>query len=352
MKRYKLITRDRKTRRGCTNETEWPIGKWIKAIGKGTNLCSDGYLHCYDDPYLALFLNPIHAGIDNPIVCEVRAGGRSIKDGPLKRGYKEMMVVRDLDISVTRTQRVAFAILCALEVYKEDTFVAWAKAWLSGKDRSARSARSTRSEAESAIWAVESARSAARSTRSAAARSAIWAVESIELAAWSARSAVESIESAESAWSARSAARSAAQSAARSAQNKFLKQLIKKYNRSTIDVKLLRPDEIFIFGSNEAGKHDAGAAKLAKDKFKAKYGVGEGLTGKCYAFPTLDKDFKKLSVYKLKKSVNKLNKCAKDNPFKIFLLTKVGCGIAGYNEKEISNLFKNIELNIIKPEGW
>ena len=125
------------------------------------------------------------------------------------------------------------------------------------------------------------------------------------------------------------------------------------YDRTTPEnIKSLKKGNIFVFGSNKAGRHGAGAAKLAKDKFEAEYGVGEGLTGRAYAFPTLDENFEKLDLKEIKKSVNKLNKCAKENSFKIFLLTKVGCGLAGYKEDEIKKLFSDMELNIIKPRGW
>ena len=73
---------------------------------------------------------------------------------------------------------------------------------------------------------------------------------------------------------------------------------------------------------------------------------------RCYAFPTLDENLKQLSIKDLKMSVRKLNKCARDNQNKIFLLTKVGCGIGGYKEEEIKTLFKKTELNIIKPKDW
>lgn len=195
MKKYKLITQDRKTRKGLPNETDWPIGKWNKATGSG-GLCSDGMLHCYDDPYLALFLNPIHANIENPIVCEVETRGRSMNDRGLKRGYKEMRVARDLDISEPTTeQRVEFAIRCSMEVYKSDSFTRWAEGWLSGRDRSTDAARS----AADAAWAA--ARFADAATWAAA---AAWAAD----AAWYADAARAAARAADATWAA-DAARSA-----------------------------------------------------------------------------------------------------------------------------------------------
>jgi len=183
---FKLINQDRTTRKGYDNETTWPIGEWREATGDPEQeLCSDGWLHCYTDPYLALFLNPIHADIDNPIVCEVEVKGESKDDNGLKTGYRKMRVVRDLDISPSSMeQRVKFAILCALEVYKDDAFVQWANNWLSGKDRSARATEAAVEEAaEAAARATEAAEAAAWAAEAAAWAAEAWATEAAEAAA-------------------------------------------------------------------------------------------------------------------------------------------------------------------------
>lgn len=114
----------------------------------------------------------------------------------------------------------------------------------------------------------------------------------------------------------------------------------------------LRPNEVFVFGSNLAGNHAGGAARQAFDSFGAKYGVGEGTTGHCYAFPTLDRNFNKLSVERLKQARDNLYVSATANPNLVFLLTKVGCGIADYPEEEMKALFVDAPNNIVKPEGW
>lgn len=127
-----------------------------------------------------------------------------------------------------------------------------------------------------------------------------------------------------------------------------------KYTNTPDVVKKLKDHEIFVFGSNLNGNHAGGSAKLASDKFGAEDGVGEGLRGQSYAFPTLDKDMQKVSIDALKESVEKLIQCARDNTTKIFLLTKVGCGIAGFTEDEMKQVFnrRDIPANIIKPKGW
>lgn len=113
----------------------------------------------------------------------------------------------------------------------------------------------------------------------------------------------------------------------------------------------LNENEIFVFGSNSGGQHLGGAAKQAHEQFGAQWGVGEGLTGRSYAFPTLTKDFKKRSLQGLAFSANRLIMEARRNPNKTFLLTPVGTGIAGYTQDEIEPLFSDLPDNI-KKEGW
>ncbi len=128
-----------------------------------------------------------------------------------------------------------------------------------------------------------------------------------------------------------------------------------KYNKNGF-ITELDDNEIFVFGSNKAGRHGAGAAKQAHDYFGAEYGVGEGITGQCYAFPTLDKYLQPLEWYELLESRDRLFNLAylmEDTGDKsIFLLTKVGCGLAKYSEHKIKSMFKDTPSNIIKPEDW
>lgn len=114
----------------------------------------------------------------------------------------------------------------------------------------------------------------------------------------------------------------------------------------------LLPNEIFIFGSNFNGYHDGGAAKTAHEKFGAVYGIGEGLTGQSYAFPTLGCQMQKLPIEDLEECRDTLYATARALPAVTFYLTKVGCGIAGYHETEMGALFMDSPKNIIKPKGW
>lgn len=115
----------------------------------------------------------------------------------------------------------------------------------------------------------------------------------------------------------------------------------------------LQPNEIFVFGSNVQGQHIGGAALYARDNFGAEDDIGEGLTGQCYAFPTLDFDLAdpKRDIDSMKKSRDKLYSTARALPEKTFLLTPVGTGIAGFEYWQIEPLFRFLPPNI-KKAGW
>lgn len=134
--RYKLTDKN-----GFTyNETEWEPGKSYETSGKG-RLCSENWLHCYTDPLLAVMLNPIHARFTNPKMCLVAVSGECKNDYGLKEGWSKMTFVKWIKVpKVTKTQKIAFGILCAKEVYKEPEWNKWADKWLSGEDRSKKSA--------------------------------------------------------------------------------------------------------------------------------------------------------------------------------------------------------------------
>lgn len=116
----------------------------------------------------------------------------------------------------------------------------------------------------------------------------------------------------------------------------------------------LKENEIFVFGSNLNGNHAGGAAKYAVDKFGAINGQASGLQGKSYAIPTLGKDMEKLSLHEIKASLVELYDFADKNKYLDFLVTKIGCGIAGFDTSEIASLFKGLESreNVILPIGF
>ena len=100
------------------------------------------------------------------------------------------------------------------------------------------------------------------------------------------------------------------------------------------------PDNtIIVFGSNLAGIHGAGAARQAHQQFGAEWGVGEGPTGRCYALPTKDEKIHTLPLDKIQGHVLWFIGYAAEHPELEFLVTPIGCGLAGYSPKQIGPMF-------------
>lgn len=113
------------------------------------------------------------------------------------------------------------------------------------------------------------------------------------------------------------------------------------YQCSAPRIERLYDNEYFVFGSNLSGIHGAGAAKTANLLFGAEWGVGVGLTGRSYAFPTVSHNIGyTLSVPQIEKYAKVFISDVKNNPDKIFLVTEVGCGLAGRTVQEIAPLFR------------
>ena len=111
----------------------------------------------------------------------------------------------------------------------------------------------------------------------------------------------------------------------------------------------LQPGEIFVFGSNLRGMHGGGAAYAAYRKFGAIMGQGVGLQGQSYAIPTMQGGVETIKPY-----VDEFIEFAKTRPELTFLVTRIGCGIAGFMDEEISPLFEKAHdvENIVLPDGW
>lgn len=124
---------------------------------------------------------------------------------------------------------------------------------------------------------------------------------------------------------------------------------MKKDRITPPNILKLKRNEIFVFGSNESGVHGAGAANIAYKKWNAIWGQAEGIQGTTYAIPTKNKAIKTLSIEEIKIYVDRFIFFAKiTNPNLIFLVTEIGCGLAGLNVKDIGPLFKDaIEVNNI-----
>jgi len=109
---------------------------------------------------------------------------------------------------------------------------------------------------------------------------------------------------------------------------------------------------IFVFGSNKAGIHGAGAAQTARLTFGAAPGVGEGRTGLAYAIPTKDENFNVLSLSHIGESVHRFIEYAEFNPDLVFKVTQIGCGYAGYSPSDIAPLFTSAPNNCWFDTNW
>ena len=168
MKLYKLTDAQGRTR----NNTHWGEGITVTAKGEGTTLCSAGVVHAYTSLLLAELLDKSH-GNYGATKRAWEAEGEVVASDGTKVGCKSLTTVREItaDLPVlTRTQRTAFAILCAQAVLpqKYTKWHKWAEGWLSGADRS----RSAAYAYASAAYAAGAAAYAAYADADAAARSA------------------------------------------------------------------------------------------------------------------------------------------------------------------------------------
>ena len=100
------------------------------------------------------------------------------------------------------------------------------------------------------------------------------------------------------------------------------------------NISELKEDEVFVFGSNLEGMHGGGAAFAAWNKFGAVMGCGVGLRGQSYAIPTMQGGVETIEPY-----VSSFIAFAKEHSELFFYVTRIGCGIAGFRDKEIAPLF-------------
>lgn len=110
--------------------------------------------------------------------------------------------------------------------------------------------------------------------------------------------------------------------------------------------------KVFVFGSNLAGRHGAGAAKFARQHHGAEYGVGVGRTGNSYAIPTKNGNLKTLPLSEIAKFVLSFIAYAETNLQLEFEVTRIGCGLAGYKTSDIAPMFSTAPSNCQLPEGW
>ena len=120
------------------------------------------------------------------------------------------------------------------------------------------------------------------------------------------------------------------------------------------NVTELAENEVFVFGSNLAGSHGGGAAKLAREKFGAVSGKGIGHYGQSYAIPTKDKNIETLPLDVIGTHVRDFCLYARNNPSLKFILTEIGCGLAGYSAKDIAPIFSRlfVPANVTIPKSF
>lgn len=115
------------------------------------------------------------------------------------------------------------------------------------------------------------------------------------------------------------------------------------------NITSLGEDEVFVFGSNLAGMHGGGAARVALERFGAKMGQGVGMQGQSYAIPTMQGGVETIKPY-----VDEFIELAREWDQTTFYVTRIGCGIAGFKDSEIAPLFTEaMELyNVRLPESF
>ncbi len=120
-------------------------------------------------------------------------------------------------------------------------------------------------------------------------------------------------------------------------------------NRITPEyISSLQPGQIFVFGSNDQGMHTGGAASFALDRFGAICGQGEGLQGQSYAIPTME------GLESTRSAITRFINYANQHHELTFLVTPIGCGIAGYSAYDIAPFFyQTVEMtNVYLPESF
>jgi hypothetical protein len=126
------------------------------------------------------------------------------------------------------------------------------------------------------------------------------------------------------------------------------------------DGSLPENGEILVFGSNLQGRHGLGAAKVAVDKYGAVYGQYSGIMGCSYAIPAkyplepLNKKSKLgvLPVDKIAEYIENFKRYARENHNKVFFVTRIGCGLAGYPDNLIARLFRDSPINCNFADQW
>jgi len=155
MKAYKLTDQNGKTK----NNTQWGPNITHSSTGNDKSLCSNGWIHFYKDPLIAVLMNPSHADFKSPKLWECETDGEHLHE-ELKSGCKTLTTIKEIPVpEISLTQKIAFGILCVKEIFNDEKWNLWADKWLSGEDRSERSANIAAYAA--AVYAADAAAYAA-----------------------------------------------------------------------------------------------------------------------------------------------------------------------------------------------
>jgi hypothetical protein len=111
-------------------------------------------------------------------------------------------------------------------------------------------------------------------------------------------------------------------------------------------IEQLEPDEVFVFGSNASGAHGGGAARFAYERFGAVWGQAEGLQGQSYGIDTMS------GLGPFEEQAARFVAFAREHAELRFLLTEVGCGIAGYTPERVAGFFADAPDNVVMPASF
>ena len=121
---------------------------------------------------------------------------------------------------------------------------------------------------------------------------------------------------------------------------------------TTMEKTLHHERFIFVFGANQAGRHGKGAALSARRFYGATPGVGEGRQGSSYAIPTKDENLQTLTLPQISEYVGRFIEHTTQYPNDHFMLTRIGCGLAGLDDQRVSALFDSVPANVWFPRQW
>lgn len=109
---------------------------------------------------------------------------------------------------------------------------------------------------------------------------------------------------------------------------------------------------VFVFGSNLSGRHGAGAALVALKRYGAVAGVGQGFQGRAYAIPTKGMKLEILELGPISLAVERFLNDARHMSHRMFFVTRIGCGLAGYEDRQIAPMFRRATANFSFPLPW